>query len=95
MIETLDCPVCQGRGEFYYICENRMVPCPPCGATGKVQRDRGWVDQGERLRLFRRQGDLTLREASKRAGVSVVVWSDAERGRTDPAPIFAALEARS
>ena len=92
MIETLPCLSCDGRGETYYICENRMLRCSSCDGTGKQERDAAWVGQGQRLRELRVGSDLSLREAAKRCGQNVVALSEAERGRRDPAQFLAALE---
>lgn len=54
------------------------MKCPRCGGTGEIESDR---EVGERMRSLREGKGLTLREVSRRMGVSAAYVSDLERGR--------------
>lgn len=80
MIQELPCLSCNGRGEFYYICENKMLPCRPCKSTGKQMRDPAWLEQGQKIREARIAAGRSLRDEAKRLGIDIVALSAAERG---------------
>jgi DNA-binding transcriptional MerR regulator/quercetin dioxygenase-like cupin family protein len=52
----------------------RLIPTPPAGVTGDAAPD------GHRIRRLRTERRLSLREASRRAGISVSFLSAIERG---------------
>ena len=91
MIETLNCLSCGGHGKTFYICTMTHIECGSCKGTGKVERDAAWLEKGQRLRLWRIDHDLSLREFAKKVGVGVVALSAAEHGRADPEPFMEAM----
>ena len=44
-----------------------------------------WIREGDKLRKNRISRDMSLREESKRLGISAVKLGEAERGVVDPA----------
>lgn len=84
-----DCLSCNGQGKTFYLCEWRYIPCNPCKGSGKMERDPEWGVIGEALRRHRVDVlEMSMGELARKLGAGVVDLSDAERGRSDPAPLF-------
>lgn len=70
-------------------------PCSVCDGTGEVGDERAaWMIEGAKLRAFRIERDMSLREAARWLGVSPVEWSDAEHGKVDPNGLRTRVAAR-
>jgi DNA-binding XRE family transcriptional regulator len=101
MSMVVACPRCKGnKGGNGFVnrgaagCAVEFIPCGVCRGQGMVEPHvRGWYDAGDKFRALRRQRDLSLREAAKVIGVSVVDVSEAERGIRDPEPFIQKLGA--
>lgn len=56
----------------------KLMQCPKCEGTGKVLDPRA---EGEVLRKYRQKCAVSLREMSRRLGVSAAYLSDIELGK--------------
>lgn len=86
------CPDCDGKKEIAILPKTAKngkiitsMPCGRCNQTGKVSRRMSeWIKLGSSLRSYRIEANITLREFSKKTGISASIISKAERGLMDP-----------
>ena len=91
----MKCPYCDGRGASGGFVDyangtggfDRNLPCSRCNGTGVLTPDQQRaIEEGDRLRRIRLDRGLTLRRAAEACQVSVVAFSDMERGRVLVSP---------
>jgi hypothetical protein len=96
----MQCPRCKGHGEFSVPCDVfkakmwtwRKVWCSQCQGTGHISRyQMTWIRNGFRLNALRASLGLCMSEAANLAHVNIVLWNDAEHGRTDPRPMMSLM----
>lgn len=82
------CPECGGSGFIRVLLRTTRsvggIKCHDCGGTGTRVRCKQWEEDGQKFKEARILREETLRDFSRRTGVSVLDASKAERGIINP-----------
>ncbi len=86
MMETTQCPTCQGRGELTGYAEPGFrlvtVKCNDCKGTGEITPEHlQRIEQGRQMRRDRRARGESMTEAAKRLGMTIIQYNHLEHGR--------------
>ena len=82
----MKCPKCLGKGDdsWFPIGKASYTPCSRCSKTGILPDDDLWVVNGRKLKAYRIDSSICLRDAAIWLGIEAITLSEMERGITEP-----------
>lgn len=86
-MSLINCHQCGGSGKSFFR-TGKYIDCDMCEGKGVCEDNTLWISQGKLMYEWRIGQNITLREASRKFEIDVVILSKMERGIIKPDPEY-------